>query len=212
MTPVRILKKLYMHLPKRIHRLFRFFYVKKLRRSFTNRDLSVFSQNCVGGCMLHDLNVRFNSPFVNLYMNAADYLKFLQDPKKYCSLEFCEIKSDADYPVATLGDLTIHFVHYKSFEEAIASFKKRVERINYDNLFVIFLERDGCTYADLLTFDRLPYEHKIVFTHLPYEDIQSSFYIEGFETEDGVGNLIHWDKKFGRKIYDRFAFSEWLNG
>ena len=162
--------------------------------------------------MLHDLNVRFNSPFVNLFLNAKDYLKFLHEPEKYCKLEFQELQTEYAYPVGQLGDLTFHFVHYKTFDEAVIAFKRRVERINYDNLYVIFSEIDGCTYDDLITFDRLPYKHKVVFTHLPYEDIHSSFYIEGFENAPCLGRIMKWDKRIGRKIYDRFSFVEWLNG
>ena len=147
-----------------------------------------------------------------VYLNAEDYLKFLKDPQKYSNMEFQEIKSDFNYPVAKLGDLTIHFVHYKSYEEAVDTFKRRLRRINYDNLFVIFSERDGCTYDDLKLFDSLPYKHKVVFTHLPYNDIKSSFYIKGFEDEDCLGDIIRWDNKIGRKVYDCFDFTNWLNG
>jgi len=208
----KVIKKVLAWPKNAIHKAFRFFYLRKLRRGFTNRSVSVFSSNCVGGCMLHDLNVQFHSPFVNLFLNAEDYLKFLKSPKEYCALDFQEIETEAHYPVASLGDLTVHFVHYKSFQEAVAAFKRRAERIDYDNLFVIFTDRDGCTYEDLKTFDRLPYQNKVVFTHVPYEDIKSVYYIEGFEKQGYVGDLIKWDKKLGRKLYDRFDFAKWLNG
>jgi len=209
---LHMLNKFVMRGKNCFNKIVRFFYVRKIRKQFTNGSLSVFSSNCVGGCMLHDLNVRFNSPFVNLFLNAKDYLKFLHDPEKYCKLEFQELQTDDAYPVGQLGDLTFHFVHYKTFDEAVAAFRRRVKRINYNNLFVIFSEMDGCTYDDLIAFDHLPYQHKVVFTHLPYEDIHSSFYIEGFENAPCLGSILKWDKKIGRKIYDRFPFVAWLNG
>lgn len=190
----------------------RHFYSLRLRKKFHNPTLSVFSANCIGACMLHDLGAAFNSPFVNLCLYAEDYIKFLKDPQKYLALEFEEIERQFDYPMARLGDLTFRFVHYSSFEQAVADFKRRVPRINYDNLFVMFAERDGCTYELLKEFDSLPYAHKIVFTHLPYEDIQSSFYIKGYENMNCLGNIIDWDKKLGRRIYDQFDFAQWLNG
>lgn len=194
------------------HKLWRRVLQRRYRRQFHNHTLSVFSSNCVGGCMLHDVGARFNSPFVNLYMNAADYLAFLSAPAKYSALPMQEIPSDTAYPVAAWGDLTVHFVHYKTFDEAAVAFQRRLERVNYDNLFVLFVERDGCTYEDLQRFDALPYAHKVVFTHRPYADIASAVYIEGFETEACLGNVMHWDRRLGRKIYDRFPFVRWLNG
>ena len=182
----------------------------KAKKSFKNYNFSVFSSNCVGCLMLHDLGLPFNSPFVNLYLEAKDYLKYLENPQKYNQMEFTEISSACNYPVALLGDLTVYFVHYKTFEEAVSAFKRRVARISYENLFVIFSERDGCTYEDLITFDALPYKNKVVFTHKPYPDIKSSFCIEGFENDGELGSIIEWDKKLGEKIYDRFDFTNWF--
>ena len=193
-----------------LHITFRRFRFRKIRKSFRNASFSVFSSNCVGCLMLHDLGVAFNSPFVNLFVPASDYIKYLQDPQKYNQMEFEEIATERKFPVGRLGDLTFYFVHYKTFGEAVSAFKRRVPRISYDDLFVIFSERDGCTYEDLKAFDALPYKNKIVFTHKPYEDIKSSYYFEGFENDTYLGNILAWDKKLGRKIYDRFDFVNWF--
>lgn len=203
-------KKSFKRIYNQLNKFLRFFYLRRLRKSFHNHSLSVFSSNCVGGCMLHDLGVRFQSPFVNLYMDSKDYLKFLSNPREYLALDLVEKKTELSYPVGQLGDLTLHFVHYKCFSDAATSFLDRSQRINYDNLYVIFCERDGCTYEDLLTFDALPYAHKVVFTHSRYEDISSAFYIAGFEEQECLGDILKWDRKLGRKIYDRFDFAGWL--
>ena len=193
-----------------LHKSVRYFRFRKFKKEFQNAQFSVFSSNCVGCLMLHDLGVAFHSPFVNLYVNAQDYIKYLQNPQKYNRMEFKEMESDCPYPVGMLGDLTFHFVHYPSFEQAVSAFKRRVSRISYDNLFVIFSERDGCTYAELKAFDSLPYPNKVVFTHKPYEDIQSSFYIAGFERDGFLGDIIQWDSQIGKKVYDRFDFVNWF--
>ena len=195
-----------------ISKLVRPVYLIKKKKRFANHGLSLFSANCVGGCMLHDLGERFNSPFVNLYLNAQDYLKFLSNPQAYLAQELVEQKTDQPYPVGLWGDLTIHFVHYNHFQEATDTFKRRLKRINFDNLFVLFCERDGCTYEQLQQFDALPYAHKVVFTHRPYEEIASAVYIKGFEDEPCLGDIMKWDKAIGRKKYDVFDYVEFLNG
>ena len=53
-------------------------------------------------------------------------------------------------------------------------------------------ERDECTMEDLIAFDNLSYENKIVFTHLPYDNIKSSFYIKGFENDKQVGECFRF--------------------
>ena len=200
-----------MKLKNALHRIWRPVYLRRRRRQFNNHTLSVFSSNCVGGCMLHDLRARFNSPFVNLFMTTADYLTFLQDPRRYTALPLVEIPSHTGYPLARWGDLTLHLVHYPSVAAAQAAFDRRIPRINYDNLYVILVERDGCTYEDLAAFDRLPYPHKVVFTHRPYPEIASAYYIRGFEQQGKVGNILKWDATLGHKRYDAFDFATWLN-
>lgn len=183
---------------------------KKIKKDFQNATFSVFSSNCVGCLMLHDLGVAYNSPFVNLFVDAKDFINYLKNPQEYNQMNFVEVPSEQSYPVGRLGDLTFHFVHYDTFEQAVAAFKRRATRISYDNLFVVFSERDGCTYEDLKEFDALPYKNKVVFTHKPYENIASSYYLEGFEKEGYVWNLTNWDKGFGKKVYDRFDFINWF--
>ena len=205
------IKSIFLMLREKLFTFIRKFYLKTKKKELSNKTPSVFSSNCVGCMVLHDLSLQFNSPFVNLYLTAKDYLKFLSDPQKYLDAEFEEIISDKPYPVGKLLDLTFYFVHYSSFDEAVTAFKRRAKRINFDNLFVIFSERDGCDYKDLEFFDNLPFKNKVVFTHKPYSEIKSSFYISGFEKENELGSILSWDKKIGRKIYDRFDFVKWFN-
>lgn len=212
MNVIKKSKEMANHGKNLISKIVRPYYLAKKKKRFTNRTLSLFSSNCVGGCMLHDLGARFNSPFVNLYLNAEDYLKFLSQPQKYTALEFEELQTEHPYPVAVWGDLTVYFVHYKTYEEAVCAFKRRLARINYENLFVLFVERDGCTYEQLKQFDALPYAHKVVFTHQPYPEIPSAVYIEGYEKEPCLGDVMKWDTPIGRKVYDRFDYVSWLNG
>lgn len=194
-----------------IHKLVRRLAFRKARKQFQNRSLSVFASNCVGCLMLHDLGVAFNSPFVNLFLDAKDFIKYLHEPQKYNAMTWKELSTDCPYPVGMLGDLTFHFVHYPSFDQAVSAFERRVKRISYDNLYVIFSERDGCTYEDLQEFDALPYKNKVVFTHLPYEDISTAYYIKGYEADACLGSIIGWDRKLGKKIYDQFDFINWFS-
>ena len=205
------IKSIFLMLREKLFTFIRKFYLKTKKKELSNKTPSVFSSNCVGCMVLHDLGLQFNSPFVNLYLTAKDYLKFLSDPQKYLDAEFEEVTSDRTYPVGKLLDLTFYFVHYSSFNEAVTASKRRAKRINFDNLFVIFSERDGCDYKDLEIFDNLPFKNKVVFTHKPYSEIKSSFYISGFEKENELGSILSWDKKIGRKIYDRFDFVKWFN-
>lgn len=185
----------------------------KNRRRLKNHDFSLIASNCNGGFILHDLGMRFNSPFVNLWMTPKDYIKMLSELKDYMSENLVFIAEDGiDYPVGLLKDIRIYFQHYDSEEEARQKWNIRKARMNYDNLFVLFTDQEGCTKADLVRFDGLPIKNKVVFTHKYYPDIFSSFYIKGFEEQESVGDCFDFEQNsIGIKKYDQFDYVSWFN-
>ena len=193
--------------------LFRRIYLKRLKLKLKNKDVSLISSNCTGATMLHDLGLRFNSPFVNLWVRPDEYIRLLSDFKTYMSMELKFIKEEGvSYPIGILGDVRIYFQHYESEEEARNKWNERKRRINYNNLFILFSDRDGCTKDDLIKFDELPYKNKIVFTNREYTDIKSAFYIRGFEKEQSVGMCMAFMSEWSyKKYFDQFDAVSWFN-
>lgn len=183
--------------------------IKKLK----NTDFSLIASNCNGGFICHDLNLQFRSPFINLWLKPNDFIKYLQNIEHYMKQELNFIKEDGiNYPIGMLGDIKIYFQHYKTEENAKEKWEERTKRINLNNLFILFNNRDGCTYQNLLDFDKLPFKNKIVFVHKPYPEINSAFYIKGFEKENSVGACYKFKNNLsGKKIYDQFDYINWFN-
>lgn len=130
---------------------------------------TIFTSNCWGGVTYSSLGLEFKSPLINLCLDHKDYIKFLKNPKYYldCPLELEQMKrvegTDIEYPIIRIGDTLWHFNHYSSFEEAQSCWNRRKERINWDNLIVMFYDEND----DLIDeFCKLPYEKKICF--VPY--------------------------------------------
>lgn len=185
----------------------------KNQKALQNKDFSLIASNCNGSLILHDLGLRFNSPFVNLWIKPKHYIKMLANLKLYMSIDMDFVSEDViNYPVGKINDVIIYFQHYSTCEEALKKWNQRRKRINYDNLYVIFTERDGCTYEDLLAFDALPIKNKVVFTKQEYPEVKSAYYITGFENMNEVGFLFDYmPKKFGKKYYDQFDYVKWFN-
>lgn len=194
-------------------------YIMRQRKRLENKDVSIISSNCNGGVISSDLGLQFKSPFVNLFIKASDYIKILSDLKGYMEEELHfvneidSIYGEVPYPTAYLRDAKIYFMHYASEEEARNAWNRRKKRINWENLYVIFTDRSGCTMDDLRAFDKLPYEHKVVFTHIPQPEIKSSFYIRGYEHENKVGILSDWQNASYpvKRVYDQFDYVKWFN-
>ena len=188
-------------------------YLLRKRKKLKNKQPTVLSSNCNGAFILHDLDCRFNSPTVNLYIQTADFLKFLAAPAQYLGKAPEEVVSNAPFPVGRIDDITIYFMHYKSFSEAREKWVERSARVDYDDLFIIMSDRNGCTREHIAAFDALPYPHRVIFTHRPYPEFKSAFYIKGFEDQEEVGVLSDWKPGFWKRRWlDAFDSVAFLNG
>lgn len=188
------------------------YFKNRYRKKLKNKDFTIISSNCNGAVITSDLGIRFNSPTVNLFFYPDDYLKFVSNIKFYVEQELIEDKSsNLYYPVGILFDIKIHFMHYNSFKEAKEKWDIRKMRINYNNIFIMFTDRDGCTYEHIKEFDSLQYKNKVIFTNKHYNEFKSSYYIRGFENEDSVGILSEFIKNTGKRRIYEFDFVKWLN-
>lgn len=190
---------------------------RKNREKLTNMEFSLLASNCNGALILHDLGLRFSSPFVNLWLEPRDFIEYLEHLETYQNaLPQFEKDNFRNYPVGILeGEkkVKIYFQHYKTEKEAAHKWLERSKRINRENLFVMMTDRDGCTYEDLKRFDSLSkYKNKVVFTHRKYPELKSAYYIPGFEKQGCVGDLWRYKNKVsGKRIYDFFPYVEWFN-
>lgn len=188
---------------------------KRNRKALKNSsDFSLLCNNCVGGIILHELGQRFNSPTVNLFIGARDYLKLLSDLEFYLAQPLTEIETERPYPVGALGDITLFFMHYDTFEEAKNKWLERASRIKKENLFVLMVEQSDCTQGMVEEFDCLQYEHKAILVSKAMDEIRSAHYIKGAEAE--IGGLIdicrYRSKVTGRRWLDDFDYVTFLNG
>ena len=188
-------------------------YLERKRQKLKNKTPSVISSNCNGAMILHDLKCRFNSPTVNLFFEAPDYLRFVSDLKHYLSAVPDAVPSELPFPVGRLDDLPVYFMHFASFEEAKQKWIARAARVDPENAFFMMTDKNGCTYDMIRAFDALPFAHKVIFTHKPYPEFKSACYIPGFEDAGEVGVLSDWKPGFWKRRWlDDFDAVAFLNG
>ena len=88
------------------------------RYKLRNKELTIMANNCNGTFIYHDLNLKFNSPTINLFMSIKDFIKFMGNLDYYLKQELKEYKDNSvDYPVGILRDIRIDFMHYKTFNQ-----------------------------------------------------------------------------------------------
>jgi uncharacterized protein (DUF1919 family) len=186
-----------------------------MRQRLKKDEFSIISSNCIGGILTHDLGKRFNSPTVNLYFNAEDFIKFCEKLPFYLEQKLTynkDLSFIKNYPVCFLYDIIIHFVHYDSFELCLQKWEERKKRLILNDIFIIMTDRNGCNESIISRLALLPYK-KVFFSHKPLYEYDFTVYVPGFEKDGQVGELNKYADFKGNRYYEKyFNFIDWLNG
>lgn len=81
----------------------------KKRKELRNKDVSILCNNCIGGFILHDLGLRFDTPTINMFFHDLDFFDFVEHFDYYIKQPLVQIKNPKydknapDYPVAILS-------------------------------------------------------------------------------------------------------------
>ena len=157
--------------------------LNKLRKLGIDTNFSIISNNCWGGLVYQHYGLPYLTPTAGLFFFADDYIKFIYNIKEYLNadLEFIVLEESKYYntlveyggeclkcPIAKCKDIEIIFMHYHTPKEAEEKWKRRVSRINWNNVIYKFSEMNKCTLEHLSAFDAFPSEKKVVFTHKDY--------------------------------------------
>jgi uncharacterized protein (DUF1919 family) len=190
------------------------------RGRLKNTGFSIFSQNCVGCVITHDLGQPFNSPTVNLYMNSEDYIFFLEHPKDFVGEKLVFVPSEKRYPKAQIsvktddisGVISLYFPHEMDENKIQEEWLRRSKRVNYDNLFVIATDRDGLTEELLERFHKLPYKNKILLSSKQYDKYPFIQYYKRYQRETQLPTMVRIINIFGKREYGQgWDYVKWLN-
>lgn len=152
------------------------------RRKLKFTDFTIISNNCWAATAVYQpFGLKYNTPTVGLFIMDEDYIRMLENLEYYLKSELTFIEphdskyydkisahgtKDIFYPIAKLGnDVEIHFLHYRSRDEARQKWIRRVARINHDKLLIKMSLRDkGYDHHEMLQrFLSLPFANKVFF-------------------------------------------------
>ena len=144
-------------------------------------SLSVLSNNCMGGCLLHDQHIKYQSPTVSLQILPEEYCKFCTNAEYYMKQELKEYKIEdlsdkhKDYlmkmfdkippmPYGLIDDIIVCFQHYPTFRDGADMWNRRKERFDPEHIAYIFYVRSDIYMNELMEFANLGLDNSIIFT------------------------------------------------
>jgi uncharacterized protein (DUF1919 family) len=186
-----------------------------------NKGVSLIANNCCGGVIYHLMGEQFRSPTINLFFRPDDYLLLLENLQEAITADIREIETDKtgmspSYPLGEItlkngGTIEVHFMHYKSFEQAVGKWKERAERVDYDKLY-IFMELGPETSEEYVArFEKLPYKHKVVLTSKEIEGAKSALCIDIYNHDFSIGKIFTLIPSTPHYYIELFDFLLWFN-
>lgn len=145
-------------------------------------NVSLIANNCIGADISKKLHLRYNTPTVNMQVLPGQFIKFITNLEYYLSLTPVEATSfsedegvlleeiygggwqdNVDFPVGKIDDILLCFQHYKSFEEALNTWNRRKQRVNFDKIGYILIADVVKSKKAILDFYNLPLKNKALF-------------------------------------------------
>lgn len=184
------------------------------RSKLKGTDFCILSNNCWGGHVYRFFGLPYQSPTIGLYFYPEEYLRFLSNYRYYLSLPLeildsykcskyakeLEEKGETSCPIGKLGDVELVFLHYKTKEEAIEKWNRRVKKINYDRILIKNSFQNGMDDGQVSRFDNLEYDNKFIFVSSMYPACDSVVLYRAYE---GKGQIMD-DVTYFRKYIDLY--------
>lgn len=170
------------------------------------------------------LKMPFQSPTINLFIEDEDFVKLVENPKYYFSIEpvpyieqYIEpMDSTIKYPLIKVGDIVIHCRHYENCKEAIEAWDRRRKRIDYDNIYIIATDWNLHNKEGLI--DRIEESNypKVIFTYKRYNKI-NCVHLKGEKWKIDNRGLVrpaipnYSENGYIRNFEELMDFPKWIN-
>ena len=180
-------------------------YLLWLRRRVKNRRFLIIASNCCGGLLLHDLGMQFATPTIN--MGILRFEKLCTHLDEYLALTPVPIDApERDFPMFTLGEAVIEGTHYKSQEEFLDAWARRLARFRAlrEQGFEVLLMTDESSLSEdggLTEYLSAPYR-KVCFTDDPKKTGKEFVYIPD-RPRCGYRDSWRTTEPFGIRVFEK---------
>jgi len=215
-----MIRKISVFTQRKFRRIFKNAINKKDIKLLENKDFVIIANNCWGGEVYNWFNRSYNSPFVGLFIFGPCYLKLLSNFNNYMSKEL-KFKTtsnyssnELDYPLGILDDVEIHFLHFKTEEEASSKWNRRTKRMfeitDLNNYFFKNCDMYESNETLLKQFHQLPFKNKVSFSFPKFESLKNYNHIQLKESNKTKIHVPNGVKLF-KLTFLYFNLPSWLS-
>ena len=214
------LNKIYVFIRRKYRVYFKKFIVKKEKELLKNTKFVIIADNCWGGAVYQWYERPYNSPFAGMRIYGNCYIKLLSKFDYYMSQNLIFIPKskypyrEITYPLALLGDVEIHFTHYKTKEEAEEKWIRRTKRMlqetDKDNYFFKICDACKADKAIFKKFYELPYKNKISFIQKDKKSFGYGSHIGINEQHEDDRTIVPNGIKLFKISFLYFDITNWL--
>ncbi len=212
------MKRVYPHIngiTSRLMHPFRSCYHKSKAKKFNGDVPCIICNNCLGGVILHDLGLPFNTPTINLFFRThEEFIYFVQNIDDMQTITMHEVHSDEyDAPVGefkhnghTVG---IIFQHYKVFQSGYDKWTQRMKRLDL-NKIVVLLESPDVSPEIVKAFSQI--KHKKAIISKPIQDVPDYYVPLDIYDNWHPGKVLEYKSLFSLKRWvDDWDYISFLN-
>jgi len=215
-----MIRKINVFIRRKFREIFQNQLCKKDILLLKNKNFVIIANNCWGGEIYHWYKRPYNSPFIGLYLHPPCFIKLLSNFNHYMSQELIFVNSTSysaikpNYPVAILADAEIHFLHYKSEDEAREKWTRRTSRMfeesNIDNYFFKICDANDGNESVLKNFHTLPFKNKVSFGLRNHLSLNGKNHIKIEESHKNKGVNVPNGVKLFKLTFLYFNIPNWL--
>lgn len=205
------------------------FIKRKLRPDFSEKEINrlqnknfvLISNNCFGGEAYQWLNLPYNTPFIGLFLYGGCYLKLLQNFDFYLNQDLVFISKSKykdtiqTYPIALLHDVELHFLHFKSEDEVLDKWHRRLERLkkhaSYDNFFFQISDDDLISEKTIEDFHKLDFKNKLSFGTFDIKGLTNQQHVNLYKQYNQHKRRVPNGKKLFEISFLYIDFVKWVN-
>ncbi|MDT0553833.1 MAG: hypothetical protein BM563_05830 [Bacteroidetes bacterium MedPE-SWsnd-G1] len=190
------------------------------KEQLKNTEFVIVADDCWGAAVYQWYGRSYNSPFAGVGIYGDCFIKLLSDFDEYMKKELKFVtetkypQRPLNYPMALLGDVELHFTHYKTKEDAGTKWERRTQRMlevtDKDNYFFKMSDVWGASEENYEAFHKLPFKNKVSYIPKNKKDHKLENQVGIVEPHKVYKTTVPNGVKLFKISFLYFDLTEWL--